>query len=211
MLDILGSRQKELIRSLLGALQGLSVDALAQRLGITRNAVRQHLAALGNDGLVSPGGMRASGGRPEQLYLLTDKGRELFPRGYSWFAALLMKLVRKEHGREGLRERLGRLGAEVAAELRQRHPEGLELNEAVDRLAALMAELGYEAAPQPGAENPPTIEASNCIFHQLAMQDPDICAFDLALLSGFTGATVEHQECMARGGAVCRFGFKRPE
>ena len=38
-----------------------------------------------------------------------------------------------------------------------------------------------------------------------------ICKFDLALLSEFTGLSVEHQECMAKGGHVCRFKFKPGE
>lgn len=209
MLDILGTRQKELLRALLGVLEGLSVEELAERLGITRNAVRQHLAALGNDGLVAPGRMRASGGRPGQLYMLTAKGRELFPRRYSWFAELLIGLVRRERGPDGLHERLRTLGTEVATELRQQHPGSGDLNGSVDRLAGLMAELGYEATTRTDPAAGPVIEASNCIFHRLAVQDPEICAFDLALMSSFSGAEVEHQECMARGGAVCRFRFTR--
>ena len=53
----------------------------------------------------------------------------------------------------------------------------------------------------------PTIEADNCIFHNLAMKNPEICQFDLALLSTFTDSTVDHVECMAKGGNVCRFKF----
>jgi predicted ArsR family transcriptional regulator len=208
VLEILGTRQKELMGALLGVPKGLSVDALARRLGVTRNAVRQHLAALGNDGLVSAGELRASGGRPEQLYELTPRGRELFPRAYSWFAELLLKLIQQEHGKEGLRKRLEALGADVAEDLRRQHPGSGELRHAVGKLAGVMADLGYSAVSRADAEAP-VIEASNCIFHQLAMENPEVCAFDLALLARFTGAAVEHQECMARGGAVCRFRFGR--
>ena len=206
MLDILGTRQKELLRALLGTTEGLSADALAYHLGITTNAVRQHLAALANDGLVAPAGLRRSGGRPEQLHVLTERGRELFPRHYSWFAELLVGLVRQEHGGVGLRERLRRMGAEVAAGLRQRRSDAAARATAVDELAGLMVELGYSATSV-GSDGEQVIEAQNCVFHQLAMKDPDICDFDLALLSAFTGRDVDHQECMARGGSVCRFRF----
>ncbi|MCK7509177.1 MAG: hypothetical protein MZV70_37470 [Desulfobacterales bacterium] len=53
-----------------------------------------------------------------------------------------------------------------------------------------------------------TIEASNCVFHHLAAQYPEVCRFDLALLAAFVGTPVEHQECVVRGGQVCRFGFR---
>src|SRR5215469_18601107 len=61
---------------------GLTVEDLSQGLGITANAVRQHLTALERDGLVAKGETQSSGGRPEQLYELTAAGNELFPRHY---------------------------------------------------------------------------------------------------------------------------------
>ena len=74
MLSILGTRQQELLTMLLKNKGGLTVDELSRQLEITRNAVRQHLAALENDGLVNPGVTRTSGGRPQQIYVLTDAG-----------------------------------------------------------------------------------------------------------------------------------------
>ena len=44
MLETLGSRQKQLIRLLLKGKAGMTADELSVELGITRNAVRQHLA-----------------------------------------------------------------------------------------------------------------------------------------------------------------------
>ena len=46
MLEILGDRQKKLLQLLLKTKSGLTVDELSGPLQITRNAVRQHLAAL---------------------------------------------------------------------------------------------------------------------------------------------------------------------
>ena len=52
MLEILGIRQKELLKLLLKHKAGMTADELSTQLAITRNAVRQHLAALENDGLL---------------------------------------------------------------------------------------------------------------------------------------------------------------
>ena len=70
-------------------------------------------ATLMRDGLVGPGATRPSGGRPQQLYLLTDVGKEAFPRHYSWFAQLLINAMAREHGTAGLRARLGRIASAV--------------------------------------------------------------------------------------------------
>ncbi|MGB6055879.1 MAG: HTH domain-containing protein [Burkholderiaceae bacterium] len=208
MLEILGARQKELLKLLLKNKEGMTADALSEQLSITRNAVRQHLAALENDGLLQKGSTRPTGGRPEQLYVLTKKGHECFPRHYSWFAQLLVESLLQEGGSEELGGRLDAMGAAVGAQLRAQHPELRTHEEKVGKLAEIMEEIGYSArtlAPQVGAE--PAIDADNCVFHHLAMKNPDICRFDLALLASFTDSEVDHQECMARHDHVCRFRF----
>jgi predicted ArsR family transcriptional regulator len=208
MLELLGTRQKELLQQLLKNKAGLTVDELSTRLAITRTAVRQHLASLESDGLVVPGSTRPTGGRPEQLYLLSDKGTESFPRQYSWLAQLVIESVKQEAGAAGLRSRLGAMGSRVAAQLRAQHPGLASRQEKVMKLSELMEELGYRTGGVTAAASAPTIVADNCVFHDLALKDPDVCEFDLALLSGFTDSKVEHQECMAKGGHVCRFRFK---
>ncbi|HAT29367.1 MAG TPA: transcriptional regulator [Janthinobacterium sp.] len=207
MLDTLGSRQKELLQLLLKDKAGLTVDELSARLAVTRNAVRQHLAALENDGLLEKGQTRPSGGRPEQLYMLSDKGRECFPRHYSWFAQLLLESVQQESGAAGLGDRLEAMGAKVGAQLRAQHPQLASAEEKVAKLAQIMEELGYSARSVDAAGAQPLIVADNCVFHHLAVGNPEVCRFDLALMSAFTGSAIEHQECMARNGQACRFKF----
>lgn len=207
MLAILGNRQQELLKLLLKNKGGLTVVELAEQLKITRNAIRQHVAALENEGLLTHGESRPSGGRPEQLYVLTDAGKELFPRHYSWFAQLVVESIKKESGADGLRERLAAMGSSVGQQLRSQQA-GLENSQQkAEKLTTLMEELGYDAQIIAAGDEAPVIEADNCIFHNLAMQDPDICAFDLALLSTFMDGEVDHQQCMAKGENVCRFKF----
>src|SRR5262245_61716829 len=125
MLGVLGNRRLELLQLLLRDKGGLTVDELSQRLEVTRNAVRQHLATLEQDGLVEAGSTRPTGGRPEQLYVLTRTGREFFPRQYSWFAQLMVEAIKSEAGARGLRKRLSALGAAVARQLREQYNPGL--------------------------------------------------------------------------------------
>lgn len=208
MFEMLGNRQQELLKLLLRSKDGLTVDELSERLQITRNAVRQHLAALENDRLLEPGQTRPSGGRPQQLYVLTDKGKEGFPRHYDWFAQLLIESIKREAGPEELRERLGKLGESVALQLRSQNP-GLQTPlEKVVRLAEVMGQLGYDVAEPRSEGDENILEADNCVFHSLATKDPDVCQFDLALMSAFTDSAISHEKCMAQGEHVCRFRLK---
>jgi predicted ArsR family transcriptional regulator len=203
MLDMLGATQKQLLKELLKHKAGMTVDELSARLAITRNAVRQHLAALVNDDLVRKGQTRASGGRPEQLYALSPRGHECFPRHYAWFAQLLVESVEREVGADGMAERLDAMGKAVGQQLLAQHPGLRTRGERVEKLGELLGELGYDAR---GAAD--AVEADNCVFHKLAQSNPHICRFDLALLETFSGAAVDHEQCMAKGDGMCRFHFR---
>lgn len=209
MLELLGRRQKDLLQLLLRHKDGLTVDELGSGLEVTRNAVRQHLAALIGEGLVTAGASKPTAGRPTQLYVLSEKGRELFPRRYAWLAQLMLDSVRQDAGGAGLKRRLTAMGARVAGQLREQHAGLKTRQEKVLKLAELMEQLGY-STPGTSVLDPTTISADNCVFHDLALKDPDVCQFDVALLSAFTDSRVDHQECMARGGHVCRFKFRAP-
>ena len=203
------SRREQLLRLLLERKTGRTIDDLARGLHVSRNAVRQHLTSLVAEGLVTKGPMQATGGRPEQLYLLSAEGHEGFPRKYSWFSELLLDSLKAEKGEAALIARFEKLGAQVGTQLQHAQHLPGPAAERISRLATAMHELGYEAiATSAAGRQLPMIEAANCVFHHLAVRFPEVCQFDLALLSTFVGRPVEHDECIARGGHVCRFKFK---
>lgn len=206
MLEMLSQRQQELVRLLLKRRDGLAIDALAGSLGLSRTAVRQHLAALERDGYVRRGPFRKTNGRPEQTYVLTTLGLDLFPKQYTWFSSLLLEAIKQERGSEGLAEWLRGLAKTIAASLHARVDDKSD-HERLKETVAIMEELAFEAelVQEAGPGDAPAIQASNCVYHGLAVKFPEICQFDIELLSRLTGTALTHQECMARGGNVCRF------
>ncbi len=204
-----GSRRDQLLRLLLDRKTGRTVDDLARGLRVSRNAVRQHLTSLVAEGLVTKGSTQATGGRPEQLYMLSASGHESFPRKYSWFSELLLESLKTEKGEAAMTARLEKLGEQIGRQMQHAHPLPAQAPERIKRLASAMHDLGYEAtATESSGRQLPMIEATNCIFHHLAARFPEVCHFDLSLLSTFVERPVIHDECIVRGGHVCRFKFK---
>jgi predicted ArsR family transcriptional regulator len=208
MITLFGLRQQQLLTMLQQNKEGLTVEDLSKGLGVTDNAVRQHLTALERDGMVARGETQSTGGRPEHLYRLTTTGQELFPRHYSWFAELLINSLREEQGSDALRERLKGMGKAVGRQVAGRLAGVKDKRERIRALSGIMRELGYQSGAIGPEEKWPAIEASNCVFHTLAKCYPEVCHFDLAMMSEVVGCDVIHDECMVRGGHVCRFKFK---
>ena len=202
MLEGLGRTQQDLLHALLRQPTGMSIDDLAQALSVTRTAVRQHLAALERDGLVMRGATRPTGRRPEQLHQLTEQGRELFPRQYPLLANLLIGEVAGLLGEEALLALMRQLGRKLAKDLQ---PEVVDEAQIVQHMNA----AGYEAEVFFRSGGEPQIVAHNCVFHHLAKAHPVVCELDLALIGALGGGEVEHQECMLRGGQVCRFALRK--
>ncbi len=70
-----------------------------------------------------------------------------------------------------------------------------------------MDQLGYNAKIAILPDGEKVIEADNCVVHQMAAKDMEICHLDRGLMETFTDSKVEQHECMARGGELCRFRF----
>ncbi|GAA0716291.1 helix-turn-helix transcriptional regulator [Dokdonella soli] len=199
----LGSTQQKLLRRLLSAPQGASVESLCEALGVTHNAVRQHLTALIAAGFVERGTARPTGGRPQTRYVLLSAGRELFPRNYGLIATGILEHLYASAGKAGVQALLVAMGRELGAAAAERI-DTADPAEVATALAEQLDALGYEAqAVRRDGET--QIEAYNCVFHALAKAHPDVCRFDLAFMEAATGRPIQHMECLLRGGHACRF------
>jgi len=206
-----GAGKSRLLRELLRASEPLTVEQLTKRLGISRNAVYQHIAALERDKLVERDAPTATRGRPGQTFRLSNQGRERFPRQYALIGSLLMAQVKRRRGSDELESYFEELGREIAKS-EGAGLEDLDWRQRVDEIVELMRELGYEAETGGiSATGVTEIRARNCVFHELAQAHQEVCALDIALLETLFGAPIEHTECMARGGACCRFRTLKPK
>ena len=200
-----GHRQRELLEKLLFKKSGLTIDDLAKELGITRNAVQQHTLALEKGGYIEKGELTVTGGRPGQVYVLSKKGIDLFPKQYSWFSELLLSSLKSQLGGEGLEAKMHEIGSNLAQSLKPKLA-GMSLPEKIKEVSRIMQDLGFETEiSEEMGEAPPSIKAHNCIYHHLAKEFEEVCQLDRSLLESLLDSEIDHEECIIRGGEVCKF------
>src|ERR1700741_3189574 len=119
-LEHYGSTQRKLLESLLYERGGLPVEVLAEIVGVTPGAVRQHLAVLEGDGLVERARQQATGGRPQQVYTLSAQGLEAFPRRYPELAAGLIGGIAETVGPRALQKIMRSSGTQAGNALAAR-------------------------------------------------------------------------------------------
>lgn len=204
-----GHTQSALMRLLLRNKAGLTVDGIAQGLGVSRTAVNQHLAVLERDGYVTRSEAVATGGRPGRAYRLSDRGLNLFPKNYDLFSLKALETMIKTLGPDKANRALEELGRELGRDLRETLKDE-KLADRIPDIAAALNELGFDASvDEDPTARAPAITAYNCVYHTLAQANPDVCRLDLAFLRHAAGAEVDHVACMAKGDNSCRFAFRK--
>ena len=202
MLEGFGSTQRKILAGLLKSRDGMTIDDFVRELDISRTAINQHINALEKDDYLEKHTLVKTKGRPGQIYVLSKKGINLFPKQYAWFSELLLSNLKEQLGSNGLEKVLRSLGERVAATYKDQL-SGKSQSEQIIEISAIMQEIGYESNANTVKEY--EITACNCVYHDLAIEVPEVCIFDLTLISAMSKKKVSHLECMARGGRECRF------
>lgn len=120
--------------------------AVAEHLGVSRQAASQQMDKLAAEGLVEAASEHAGGvGRPRQTWSLTDKGHARFPDTHAQMTVDLLDAVRAEFGEEGL-DRLVARRERAASQAYSAALDGAKAIEAkLDKLVALRTAEGYMA------------------------------------------------------------------
>ena len=79
--------------------QPLTAKQLAEKLGVSPNAIRHHLKELEAEGLVAYGREHRGVGAPTFAYRLSGAGEALFPRRYEETLTELLQRVTEKAGR----------------------------------------------------------------------------------------------------------------
>ncbi|MGR9044490.1 MAG: helix-turn-helix transcriptional regulator [Gammaproteobacteria bacterium] len=209
MLHKISSRQHQILELLLENRNGLSIDEIANVLGISRTAVQQHFVSIENEGYIKKNTLNKTAGRPVTIYAITEKGINCFPKQYAWFSGLILNDLQEEIGPERFKSYMQKLGTQLAEKLSARF-EGKSLDLRLDELASIMTELGYQVETENNSDSEDlNIRAHNCVYHDLALKHNELCDFDLALMSTLLNQEVKQLTCMAKGDCACNFQIKK--
>lgn len=206
----LHEKQRLILDFLLDHPEGATLGELSTHLGITRTAVRAHLSRIQNLGYLTYADAKGSVGRPRRRYLLSAEGQEAFPRQYSWLSNVLLELLAKDLGIRAVSRIMKKLADNVAQSMATRFQKPDSTPELLAEVTSALNELGYRATlKQSDLRKGAEIEATNCVYHSVAIRHPELCQFDVRFIENATGMMTTLESCIAKGGSSCRFCIRR--
>ena len=181
---------------------------VAEQLGVTAMAVRQHLAVLHGEGLVEFSDEPRKVGRPARIWRLTAKADARFPDRHAGLAVDMLQVAQRVFGEDGL-ERLtdGWTRKQVAAYRAQMPRQDLPLDQRVAALVRIRCEEGFMAECRPAADGTLELVENHCAIARAAHFCSQLCGGELRLFREVLGddVRVERVEHFLAGDRRCTY------
>src|SRR6202158_989441 len=185
-----------------------SAESIATGLGVTPNAVRQHLTNLERDGFVVSHPERSGRGRPSLFFSLTERADAVFPKRYGQLATMVLQEVEAMGGPDALDEVFSRVAARHATAI-EPALQGLDFDEKMRRVVTWIGRAGTLAEQ---TETPEGVKVTihNCPFRNTALKFPQVCTITPQLMSRLLGTNISQADSIHRHDPSCSFFVQRP-
>jgi DeoR family transcriptional regulator, suf operon transcriptional repressor len=181
----------------------LTAEQLAAGLEMTVSGVRQHLAGLERDGLVSYTEQRTGPGRPLHVYSLTPAADALYPRAYAELTNELLAYV--EDSDPALIDAIFTKRRQRRINGGKARMKGMSFDDKVGELAAILDEDGY-LADWERTEDGYLVTERNCAIFGVAMRYGQACGSELDFIRKvLPEANVERVSHMIAGAHNCSY------
>lgn len=192
----------------------MTARRMAERIGISPQAVRDQLRALEGEGLVGVSRLRRdTGGKPAREFVLTPEGEEAFGKSYAVLLRHVVGRIRRDLD-PGLERRLLEAAARDTAEEAVGRPlpepapaEGLDRDDLAERLGAAaeaLSALGGAARVEAGPDGTPLLRSDGCPLSAVVRDEPGACLLAERLVTALAGLEVR-EACDREGRPRCRF------
>ncbi|OAB41143.1 helix-turn-helix transcriptional regulator [Paenibacillus antarcticus] len=183
----------------------MDVNALSSEFMLSGMAIRQHLNALKEEGLVTYEQEARPMGRPAKLWRLTPEANRYFPSGYSELSVSLINSMKEAFGTEGLDKLLAVRNKNMLDQYLLHTSDASDLREQLEKLADIRTNEGYMAEVTDQGDGSLLFIEKHCPICEAAVTCAGLCKNELNLFQTVLGNSVlvERVEHILVGGRNC--------
>lgn len=181
----------------------ITINEIAEAVGINAISVRHHLSNLEKEGLISAEEQRHGVGRPRLVYSLTEDGMERFPTKYLRLTTRLLTQMKETLPGPAVAKLFSQVAEDMAKEYSERM-KGLSMEERLDFVKDLLAQEGFTVEwEKKGKEY--QIHEITCPYYQIGIAHPEVCTIDQTLISKMLALPANKVQCILNGAAHCTY------
>lgn len=181
----------------------ITINELADAVGINPISVRHHLTNLQMEGLIAAEEERHGVGRPRLVYSLTSEGMERFPTKYLRLTTRLLAQMKETMPAPMVSKLFNQVAEDLANEYSSQI-EGLSMEERLEVVKELLAQEGFTVEwEKKGTEY--QIHEISCPYYQIGVAHPEVCTVDQTLISKMLALPANKVQCILDGGSHCTY------
>jgi DeoR family suf operon transcriptional repressor len=181
----------------------VTINELAEAVGINAISVRHHLTNLTAEGLISADEERHGVGRPRLVYSLTEDGMEKFPTKYLRLTTRLLDQMKDSMPGPVVAKLFSQIAEDMANEYSDQM-KGLSMEERLDFVKAMLAREGFTVEWEKKGSDYQIHEIS-CPYYQIGVAHPEVCTVDQTLISKMLALPASKVQCILDGGTHCTY------
>jgi DeoR family suf operon transcriptional repressor len=181
----------------------VTINEIAEAVGINPISVRHHLSNLEKEGLIAAEEERHGVGRPRLAYSLTEDGMERFPTKYLRLTTRLLAQMKESMPARAVTQLFSQVAEEMAHEY-SNQMKGLTIEERLDFVKDILAQEGFTVEwEKKGKEY--QIHEITCPYYQIGIAHPEVCTVDQTLISKMLALPANKVQCILDGGSHCTY------
>lgn len=181
----------------------ITINELAEAVGINPISVRHHLTNLQMEGLIAAEEERHGVGRPRLVYSLTPEGMERFPTKYLRLTTRLLAQMKEMMPGPVISKLFNQVAEDLASEYSSQI-EGLSMEERLEVVKQLLAQEGFTVEWEKKG-NEYQIHEISCPYYQIGVAHPEVCTVDQTLISRMLALPANKVQCILDGGSHCTY------
>lgn len=202
--------REKVLRTLL-AQPKITINELAENVGINPISVRHHISSLQAERLVDSEEERHGVGRPRRVYFLTEAGIEKFPTRYVRLTARLLSQLKETMPKELVGTLFTQMAQGLASDYANNPDlEKMSMEERLNVLQQLLRQEGFIIDWERSGDEY-FIKETSCPYYHIGQDHPEVCSVDQILISSMLAVPAAKTRCILNGDNYCTYVVSSPK
>jgi len=187
----------------------MTINELAEAVGINPISVRHHIDRLEAEGLVDSDEERHGVGRPRRVYFLTEAGVEKFPTRYVRLTLRLLEQLKETMPQPMVGRLFARMAEGMAQDFTPDDVDHLTMEERLEQMKTLLKQEGFTIEWEKHGDQY-QIRETSCPYYFIGQNHPEVCSVDQTLISALLAVPAEKVKCLLNGDSYCTYIVSTP-